>query len=261
MVDFHNHLVPGVDDGAQTAEEAKVALEIFRSAGVTDVVVTPHVDASLTTQPEKLRKRLSELDAGYRELEPLAAEVGIRVARGVELLLDVPEPDLSDRRLRLAGGSFFLMEFPYMTVPPHSTRVLESLRTDSSIPIIAHPERYRGMHHDLDLAFEWRRSGALLQANAGSFLGRYGKEARVVAFELLHRGWIDYICSDYHARGSSLIGESRKLLISSGAAEQADTLMIANPVRMLRGEMPLPVSPLRERTTVWDRIRRVLHAS
>lgn len=257
-VDFHNHLMPGVDDGAQSVAESIDALNAFKEDGVDVIIATPHVDGSLTTRSDELASRLQELDAAYRSLQACARDVGgVRVERGVELLLDVPEPDLSDARLRLAGGSFFLMEFPYMMVPPHSQRAVRSLSDTGYTPIIAHPERYHGFWETIDLAAEWKQNGAFLQVNGGSLLGRYGAAAQKTAFELLRRGWIDYICSDFHARGSTLVAQYRALLAGHGALEQAQMLMQTNPARVLTGQPPIPVAPIQIKSTLWARVKAV----
>jgi protein-tyrosine phosphatase len=254
LVDFHNHLMPGVDDGAQSDAEAFDALLRFKEQGVTTVVATPHLEGSLTVHPDRLEHRLSAFDRAFEMLRECAERAGgMKVERGVELLLDLPEPDLSDSRVRLGGGQFFLMEFPFMAVPPHSTRVVQSLCATSFVPIIAHPERYRGMRDQLDLAATWKQSGALLQVNSGSLLGKYGSEAREAAFELLARGLVDYICSDYHARGVPSTGECRAR-IAMDAEEQAFLLMQTNPARMLQGQRPIPVPPLKVKRGLWGRV-------
>jgi protein-tyrosine phosphatase len=261
VLDFHNHLMPGVDDGAQTNDETIVALERFKQDGVTAVIATPHFDGSITTQRPKLESRMRDLDISFIELRHCAEQVGgVRVERGVELLLDVPEPDLSDVRLRLAGGKFFLMEFPYMSVPPHSTHVVHALSATSYRPIIAHPERYHGIGRGLDLAGDWKQNGAYLQVNGGSLIGRYGPEAREAALELLRRGWVDYICSDYHARGPALIAQYRAFLENNGAAEQAHTLLQTNPNRILAGQVPLPVAPLQIKRSMWGRVTAIFRS-
>lgn len=261
IVDFHNHLMPGVDDGAQTAEEAIDALMAFKQDGVGVVIVTPHLDGSTTRRPAELKHRLEELDRAFVDLQHCAKHAGgMRVERAVELLLDVPEPDLSDARIRLAGGKFFLMEFPFMTVPPHSARAVRSLADTGYTPIIAHPERYHGFTATLDLAAEWKQSGAYLQVNGGSLLGRYGPEARKAAFELLRRGLVDYICSDYHARGAPLVAQYQALLESRGGIEQAHTLMQTNPARILSGQAPIPVAPLQTDSSLWGRVTSIFRS-
>lgn len=258
IIDFHNHLMPGVDDGAQTIDEAVAGLAAFRTDGVGAIVVTPHIDASITVKPAELQARLSELDAAWAQLQECAAGSGVSVQRGVELLLDIPEPNLCDPRLRLAGGKFLLMEFPFMMLPPHSPRAVRAIADSGYTPIIAHPERYHGFLNEIELAAEWKQSGGLLQVNGGSLLGRYGPEARKAAFELLQRGWVDYLCSDYHARGSALVADYRALLERNDAGEQAHTLMETNPERMLEGRMPLPVQPLRpKRPALWQRLAAI----
>ncbi|HEY0670781.1 MAG TPA: CpsB/CapC family capsule biosynthesis tyrosine phosphatase [Longimicrobiales bacterium] len=256
ITDFHNHLIPGVDDGAQTVADSVAGITAFIDSGVGAFVATPHVDAALSLYPPEMQRRLAEIDQGWEALTALCAEKfpGLGVYRGAELLLDVPEPDLSDPRLRINGGEFFLVEFPYMTVPPNSARVLGQLRAGGFTPVLAHPERYHGLSN-IDLAGEWRQAGAYLQVNGGSLLGRYGNRAQQHAFELLRRGWADYICSDYHARGSPLIGDYTALLIECDAEEQAHTLMQTNPERLLRGQVPLPVAGLRPpRKSIWQRV-------
>ncbi len=256
IVDFHNHLIPGVDDGAQTVSESEAAVAAFVANGVTAFAVTPHVDAGLTLHPRHIQARLAEIDHGWTQLMALCAEkfANVTVVRAAELLLDVPEPDLSDPRLRIDGGSYFLVEFPYMMVPPQSARVIKMLSSTGLVPIIAHPERYQGITN-LDIADEWKSAGGLLQVNGGSLLGRYGGQAKKFAFELLERGWVDYLCSDYHARGAPLINEYLEVLTQHGGAEQAHTLMRTNPRRLLEGKGPLPIAPLpAPRKTVWQRM-------
>jgi protein-tyrosine phosphatase len=256
LVDFHNHLIPGVDDGAVDETESSAAIEAFLANGVNRFVATPHVDGSLTLRGELLRDRLQELDEGWRRLTVVLQRFPAMSAyRGAEVMLDTPEPDLSDPRLRLNGGHYVLVEFPFMTVPPRSTRVIEYLRGTGVIPIIAHPERYGGMQPASPLPGEWRQAGAHLQVNAGSLTGRYGQRARANAFALLERGVVDYMCSDYHARGRPATTSARNLLAELRGAEQSELLFSVNPRRMLNGEPPLPVPPWRPQRTLWQRLR------
>ena len=256
IVDFHNHLIPGVDDGAQTPAESVAGVAAFIENGVGVLVATPHFDAGLSLDPPALAARLTEIDAGWDALRAMCTEryPELETYRAVELLLDIPEPDLGDARLRMNGGPFFLVEFPFMTVPPHSARALSTLRQTGYIPILAHPERYRGLP-EIEVAGAWREAGAYLQVNGGSLLGRYGTRAQHTAHELLRRSWVDYVCSDYHARGVPLISEYRKWLEQAAGLEQAVTLTETNPARMLRGDLPLPLPLLRsERRSIWQRM-------
>jgi protein-tyrosine phosphatase len=242
-VDLHNHTIPGVDDGAQDAADSADALAAFSAAGVTALVATPHVALS-DARNDGLRVRLTEIDRGWAELETIARGSGIAVHRGAEVRLDAADPDLSDPRLRLAGTRFALVEFPYFTVPPRSARILALLVQRGWLPIVAHPERYDGFDPDLAVVEEWRAAGAYVQVNGAAILGRYGPSARRDALALLARGWVDYLGSDYHARGTLRIDAYHSALVELGGSVQADLLMVTNPARVLQDERPLPVAGL-----------------
>lgn len=255
MIDFHNHLVPGVDDGAASPEAAGHGLARFRAQGVHTVVVTPHVSGALTLNPDGLARRMAELDAGWAQLQDVAqAEPEMRVLRGAEVMMDAPKIDLSDPRLRLAGTRFALVEFPFMTVPPHAELAIFHLRMAGWAPVLAHPERYANAAPDLGDAEGWRRAGALLQVNAGSLLGRYGEEARDLAWGLLERGMAEFLSSDYHTRHRLSTADCRAELERRGAGEQAVLLMETNPARLLAGDDPLPVPPVRPKPSLWGRL-------
>jgi protein-tyrosine phosphatase len=213
LFDIHNHVIPGVDDGARDAAEAVAALRRLADAGATAVLTTPHFDGSLTLDPARQRARLDALDRGWATLMAAPDLPELELYRGVEIMLDVPDPRPTDERVRIAGGPFVLVEFPHMTIPPGATRPLETLRAADLIPVLAHPERYHGggpSREDLvAAAHRWRSAGAYLHVNGPSLVGRYGDAPRNRAVALLEAGLIDYLGSDYHARGETMIPEYR----------------------------------------------------
>lgn len=260
LIDFHNHVIPGVDDGASNEAEAAGALRAFLEHDTRQIVATPHVNGSLTLRPDAIAARLREIDAGWERLQNVAREHApeLEIHRGAEVMLDTPEPDLGDERLRLAGTHFVLCEYPFMTVPPNSTGVLQRMISAGVTPIIAHPERYVGVDIKCTLPFRWRAAGAYLQINAGSISGRYGEQARFNALALLENGLADYMCSDFHSRGRPSTSGARKVLAEAGGDEQMELLTVLNPGRMLRNETPLPLAPLRLKLSVKARLRRWL---
>jgi tyrosine-protein phosphatase YwqE len=221
-------------------------LRHFQSQGASACITTPHFDGSLTRAPGLLDARLAQLDAGWAQLVAAhGATPGLpRIERGVEVMLDDPDPDLRDARLRLAGGPFVLVEFPAMQLPPNAEWALHNIRRQGWRPILAHPERYRNHDSRLTVLSRCRMAGAHLQVNAGSFLGQHGDRARAVANVLLTLGWIDYVASDYHARGEPATAKAAALLAKRGAEQQVHRLAVENPGRILAGEGPLPVAPL-----------------
>src|SRR5262249_25369064 len=120
MIDFHNHLVPGVDDGAADLDASRAALQAYAAQGVTAGVTTPPARAAHTRPAARRDDVLAPIDAGWERLSALAREEfpQLRLERAAEVMLDVPAPDLGDPRVRLAGTRFALVEFPFMAVPP-----------------------------------------------------------------------------------------------------------------------------------------------
>ena len=245
--EFHCHLVPGVDDGSRTLEDALHSIDRMVSAGVTGVIATPHYSASL---------------AGHRDFEPYMAFLDRRWAlvrdsvardyphlefrRGLEVRLDTPEPDVSDPRLRLGGTEFVLVEWPRFTAPPAAPALLAHVAASGCRPILAHPERYRGIDDELEAVRAWKRAGALLQGNYGSMAGQNGPHARKLIFRMLEEGLLDYLSSDFHGRPEYTLylppGASE--LTRRGGDGQLDLLGKINPGRLFEGKPPLAVPPL-----------------
>jgi protein-tyrosine phosphatase len=260
VVDVHSHLMPGVDDGARDDDEAAGALKRLRDDGVETAITTPHFQGSLTLDPARQAERLAELDQGWeRLLEVRARGNGVPdLVRGVEVLLDVPDPRVDDERLRIAGGPFVLVEFPHMTVPPSPTRPIEALRSAGWIPVVAHPERYDGMGATPAAAVaearRWRDAGAYLQVNGLALIGRYGDSARRLAVALLEAGVVDYLGSDYHSRGKPRISDYRDAVLENGNEDGWTLLTHTNPGRMADGKAPIPVPGLRLRRSLVERL-------
>jgi tyrosine-protein phosphatase YwqE len=234
--------MPGVDDGAESEVETRAALEAMRAEGVSVVIASPHVEAEVAFGGAVAEERLDELDVGWEALRRVAANLdGFDVRRGAEVRLSSADPDVTDARTRIDGGLFVLVEFAYFTIPPRSARLLGRLREKGWYPILAHPERYSGFEPGLDIVAEWRGAGAFLQLSGPSLLGRYGSTVREKAIALLEMGGVDFMSSDYHARGQPRIADAHAYLVHRGARAAADRLMRENPLRMLAGDLPLEV--------------------
>jgi protein-tyrosine phosphatase len=262
---FHNHLIPGVDDGARDAEFSAGALAAYRREDVRQVITTPHFMGSLTHQDPAFAARLAEFDAGWEVLKGLVAAdaekfgAALRVERGAEVMLDVPDPKLDDPRIRLAGTEYVLVEYPGLQLPPvNAAMALGMIRRAGWIPVLAHPERYRNLDSLAPLG-EFLAAGALLQVNAGSLFGDYGTKAQSLAQQILMQGIASFVCSDYHARGEPGIARFATTLVQSGFSEQVQLLLSENPGRILTGEPILKVpamvtAPRAESGPWWKRM-------
>lgn len=262
FADLHSHLIPGVDDGSRTLEESLEGLGRMWDMGIRRVVTTPHLDASLTRELGALELKLAAVDEAYARLAEAAHErfPELPLGRGHEVMLDIPDPDLSDTRLHLGGTDFVLVEWPRLMIPPATRETVARIRAMGITPVIAHPERYRGMADRLRLAYGWKNEGAVLQMNHGSLLGRYGSEARSVAHRLLEEGWVDCLSSDFHGRPhlEVYLDRSAQLFLERDAADVFELLAATNPSRIMDGEAPLEVPPIKPNRRLMARIRGFL---
>lgn len=241
MLDFHNHLMPGVDDGAANIEESREGLQALAADGVSEIITTPHFSASLIKRGEHGRY-LERVERGWEALQELAKNEFpyLRLERGFEIMLDIPQPVIDDAVYHLAGTSFVLVEFPYMNIPPNSSYALRELRQAGLVPIVAHPERYSNMEEKRGMVEEWHDAGAYMQVNCGSIVGMYGSRAKSLAWSILSAGEAEYIGSDYHSRGRCTVEAARAALKHRGLEDQLATLD-SNGDRLLNGQVPFPV--------------------
>ena len=258
LVDFHSHLVPGVDDGARDLGEAVRAVEAIAAEGVRHVLTTPHLDASVIARPELFeRQQLEVEEAWFRVVDACVdRDPPMSFHLGREILLDTASPELSDPRVRLNGGPYVLVEFPRLNLPAGSEDVIGHISGLGYRPVIAHVERYLYQGDPVPLWDEWRHSGAALQVNAASYVGRYGAAARELAWRALEMGWVDLAASDYHARGRPWITQAREEITASGGSTQERLLFDGNPRSVLRGEPLEPVAALERTRGPWGRMRR-----
>lgn len=244
MIDLHTHLLPGVDDGSPTMEHSRRVLHRFATEGITVVACTPHLAASaLHAAPLAEHDRLrAELRAG---LPP-----ELSVVAGFEVMLDVRGVDLRTPGIALGGSHAVLVEFPHGPLADGHTEELLRLRAGGTIPVLAHPERYRGA--TVDLVRGWREAGAVIQGDALTLLSA-GPKAQLARL-LLDEGLYDILASDNHGDRRSL-ATVRLWLRELGGDGQGRLLTEDNPARVLADEPLLPVPPLRRAWGWWARLR------
>jgi protein-tyrosine phosphatase len=251
-------MIPGVDDGSSSIEESLAALLKMAEQGITHVITTPHFRASALNSPHEFTERMNEIDEAWEKLRSAVSEsrVPLRLDRGVEMALDEPIVSPTDERTRLAGTRFMLVEFPYFTIPPNSGQALAQLRATGITPIVAHPERYENLEKDLESLFLWKQSGAFLQLNSGSITGAYGTRVERNGWRCLEAGVVDFLSSDYHARGNCLAALAKERMEEYGGSSHFRVLSTINGERLLSGIDPAPVSPLRRQASRWRRLKR-----
>lgn len=191
MIDWHSHILPGVDDGSQTLEESLALLELQSMQGVDVVLATPHFYANKEPVSAFLERRKQAFDA----LQAVLPEKAPRILLGAEVLYYQGISRLADLKdLRVEGSPVLLLEMPISRWSEGMIRELIELSSMGGVKLVlAHIERYlRLQNHRL-----WEYlygNGILMQVNA-SFFTSLGKWK---AFSLLKNGGIQFIGSDCH---------------------------------------------------------------
>jgi protein-tyrosine phosphatase len=193
MVDMHSHVLPGIDDGAQTPEESIILIKKMMALGIKKIIATPHIMADYyRNTPETINEALNLLKA---ELEKQKIDIVIEAA--AEHYFDETFEDrVNNRQLMTIGDDYVLFEFSFINQPPNVIPVVQKLKDMGYKPILAHPERYPYMEIDqFKTLHDW---GVSLQLNTISLTGYYGKEAKKLAENLIDHQLVDFISSDMH---------------------------------------------------------------
>ena len=209
MIDLHTHILPGLDDGARTLEDALDMASAFAGEGVTAVAATPHVRDDFPTSIEAMLEAVETLQ------QALARE-GIRlvVLPGAELSVEwIARFDVTElRRLTLAGsGRYILVETPDHGWPAALVEQLLELRLAGFTPLLAHPERNPVVQATPSLLAPLVEGGMLVQVTAASLDGRLGKASQVTGRRLVAAGLAHVLASDAHAAHVRAAGMRRAL--------------------------------------------------
>ena len=193
-VDTHIHLLPGLDDGPATLEDALAMAEVAIADGITHAVATPHANYQFRYEPEPVAALRQELQERLGER--------LRLFTGCELHLsfeNVQAAVAEPRRFSLNRGRYLLVEFPEFFERRALGGALEQLVGAGATPVLAHPERNPVFQQHPEALDEYLRMGCLSQVTASSFTGRFGKRAQQCSAELLKREQLHIVASDGHS--------------------------------------------------------------
>lgn len=202
MFDMHTHILPEVDDGAKTLDEALDMLKQQFKQGVTKIVLTPHV------QNKVQKKSSSEYLARFNQFKEIAYKAfpSIKLFLGTEVMYDqFKHPDYDKFIFKGFKHKYLLIEFSVESETP-IVDILYDLIAKGYQPIVAHIERYAYL--SLDDVRRIKQEGSLIQVNSGGLLGNDGKVFKKLAHLYLKEDLVDFIASDCHnasSRGPNLL--------------------------------------------------------
>ena len=193
-VDIHCHLLPALDDGAADMDISLKMLENYRELGYKKVICTPHI------MEDHFQLNAEKVGAALLQLQGTAKAEGfdIRLEAAGEHMTDGQfEHLLKSKQLLPLYNNMVLIETGFLAAPLNLKELLFEMTNAGYTPVLAHPERY-GYMNAVKQYQRLKDRGCILQLNALSITGYYGKSVQQKAEELLSKGLIDVIGTDAH---------------------------------------------------------------
>jgi len=243
--DMHNHMLPGLDDGASNWKQSLTMASMAVEDGIEGVVCTPHW---VLGRYENTRSMI--LSALETFKEKLAEhEIPLKVYPGAELHLDVsiPQGIQAGELLTINDtGRFALIELPQELLPQNLEEFLWDLQTQKITPIIGHPERNTVLLQDPARLYEWVQMGVLTQLTAASLLGLFGRKVQRFSALLVEHNLIHVLATDAHGlhERSPILSEGYKVIEEMKGEETAFQMVCETPKRIIQGEPVSPVEPI-----------------
>lgn len=191
FIDYHCHILPGVDDGVRTMNETLQILQEYERLGIREVWLTPHVMEDTPNTSHALIWQFEMLKYAYQGTVVLHLSA--------EYMLDnLFEERLNQNDLLPMGekGNHLLVETSYFNPPVRFHDILSRIKAKGFHPVLAHPERYLYLEET-----EYRQlksMGIRFQLNLFSLYGLYGKNVRKRAEHLKAKAMYEYVGTDLH---------------------------------------------------------------
>ncbi|MGV8905495.1 MAG: tyrosine-protein phosphatase [Acetobacterium sp.] len=237
MIDLHAHILPGVDDGAQTMAESLEMIREAQKQGFQGIILTPHYIIN-----SRYQSNIKDNKVIFKALKKAVADEGLDIFLflGNEVCYKVDVLDLIEKGnvSTMNGSRYFLIETKsHLTDLFNLETFLFKLQLKGYIPIIAHPERYEFVQKDPNVLGNMVLRGALAQMNILSLTGHYGTSARECAEILITHNMVHFLASDAHQiKSYEDFGAARKIAVDLIGEKKVDRMLKENPRRVLVDE-------------------------
>lgn len=197
MIDIHNHILPNIDDGAKSLEEAIKMAKKATENGIKFIVATPHHQNGIY---------INDRDQIINDTKILNQiikknELDLTILPGQEIrVYDNYLRDLEEGKLLSIndGGKYIFIEFPINTIPIRAEQLIFNIQVAGYIPIITHPERNEEIRRNPMKFYQLIKKGALSQITTSSLLGYFGKKVYKFTLELIDNNLTHMLATDAH---------------------------------------------------------------
>ncbi|WP_347862228.1 CpsB/CapC family capsule biosynthesis tyrosine phosphatase [Salimicrobium sp. PL1-032A] len=196
MIDIHSHILPDVDDGAQSEQESLEMAYAAIEEGIDTIVATPHYkNGQWDNVKLDIEAKVNALNRFFEENSvPLQVLPGQESRIHGELIQGIDAGDV----LTINHSHYVFIEFPSDAVPRYSGQLLYDLQMKGYKPVIVHPERNRYLRENPSVMYNFVKKGAYAQLTAGALTGHFGRKVKKFSEELIDANLIHLIASDAH---------------------------------------------------------------
>lgn len=202
MIDFHNHIIPNVDDGSKSIEMSLSMLQKAAQTGITKVVTTTHYNHPYMKERfpnfEIINSKLSDL-----KKEMIRHKIDIEICSKAEVYFNESIVDFITDKNIIINNKYMLIEFDFNFLPKNYEKILFNLQVKGITPIIAHPERYKFVQKDYNIIKDWINKDYVLQISCGSILKHFGLKTFATTKKIIDNG-------DFHLAGSDAHSNLRR---------------------------------------------------
>ncbi|MCF0107327.1 MAG: protein tyrosine phosphatase [Holdemanella sp.] len=233
FIDVHNHILPGVDDGACNMEDTIAMLQIAYDEGIRTIICTPH------HHPRRGCESIETLQKTYQlvkqEIDKL--QLDIELYLGCEIYFDDEVIDnlKQGNILTMNNTKTILLEFLPNDNYIYMHNVIKRLQMEGYQVILAHFERYACLVNHEDNVEDLYTMNVLLQINAGSILGEYGRTIERFVDRMLKEKLVDLVGSDAHNQNyrSPRMKEAYQYVSKKYGEQYANEIFYQNAFKLL----------------------------
>ena len=236
FTDIHCHLIPGIDDGANSLSDALAMARIAVQEGIRTVIATPHqLGKHRANDARRVRQCVDELSSELRD-----QKVPLQVLPGGDVRIEDRIPDrIRDGEVLTLGdhGRHVLLELPH-ELYFRLESLLAELEQAGYIGILSHPERNQGLIARRETIGELVDAGCLMQVTAGSIVGTFGPTCQELAHWMLRHGYVHFVATDAHGpkRRRPLMLNAFEAVTSVVSRPAALELFSLNPALVAGGQ-------------------------
>ena len=231
MIDIHNHIVYGVDDGSRNLDESIKMVELYKKAGFDQIIATSHYDKSrYTVDANEIKEKVSIIND---EIEKRTLDFKVYPGHEIQVELDMIKKIKSGGLLTLNNSRYVLCELSFVNKPTFLKDLFYNLELEGYVPIIAHVERYPYVENNIEWLEDFIKMGVLIQINYSSIKSNFE-----ITRELLERNMVHIIGTDSHQSEwrNPDIRAYKDEILKIVSEERFEILSTINPAKVINDE-------------------------